>query len=234
MTLSNARVAGVLYLLLALFSGLPFLYLNNSIIEPGNAAATADNVVANATLFRLSFIADLAGMTCYVLVGMAFYRLLKQVNKSAAAAMMFFVAVGAAIMGAALINHFAALTVATDGSFAAAFGPSGSDALVLMFLDLRINGYLIGQVFFGLWLLPLGYLAYKSGRFPRALGILLMAGCFGYLADLLAKFLFPSFAPQLLPLVVLPAAVAEFWMVGYLLVKGLNPAQPRQAQPAIS
>lgn len=228
-----ARVTGVLYLLLAIFSGLPFFYLSTTIIEPGDAAATADNVVANAALFRLSFISDLAGMTCYVLVGMAFYRLLKHVSKNAAAAMMIFVAVGAAIMGAALINHFAALTVATDGSFAAAFGPSGSDTLVLMFLDLRINGYLIAQVFFGLWLLPLGYLAYKSGIFPRALGVLLMAGCFGYLVDLLAKFLFPSFWPELLPLVVLPAAVAEFWMVGYLLVKGTNTAQLGRNQPVM-
>jgi hypothetical protein len=77
--------------------------------------------------------------------------------------------------------------VATDGSFAATFGPDGSDALVLMFLDLHSNGYLIAQVFFGLWLLPLGYLAYISGYFPRALGVLLMVGCFSYLADLLAR-----------------------------------------------
>ncbi|HCT75041.1 MAG TPA: DUF4386 domain-containing protein [Micromonosporaceae bacterium] len=219
----QARVTGVLYLLLALLSGLPFIYLSSAIIEPGDAAATADNVVANAMLLRVSFVADLLGIACYVLVAMAFYRLLKYVSRNAAAAMMTFVAVGAALMGASLLYQFAALMVATDGSFATALGQSGSDALVLMFLDLRINGYLIAQVFFGLWLLPLGYMAYKSGRFPRALGILLTVGCFGYLVDLVARFLAPSFGAALSPIVLLPAVVAEFWMVGYLLVKGIRP-----------
>lgn len=220
----QARFTGVLYLLLALLSGLPFIYLTTAIIEPGDAAATAGNVVANAMLLRVSFVADLLALACYVLVAMAFYRLLKYVSRNAAGAMMIFVAVGAALMGAALLYHFAALMVATDESFATAFGQTGSDALVLMFLDLRLNGYLIAQVFFGLWLLPLGYMAYKSARFPKALGVLLIVGCFGYLVDLVAKFLSSEFGAVLSPFVILPAVIAEFWMVGYLLVKGIRPA----------
>lgn len=93
--------------------------------------------MANETLIRLCVVSELAGMTCYVLVGMAFYALLGHVNRNAAAAMVTFASVGAAIMGAALITEVAALTVATDGHFAAIFGPDGSDALVALFLDLR-------------------------------------------------------------------------------------------------
>jgi hypothetical protein len=214
-----ARVAGILYLLLAVFNGFAELYVRSTIVEHGDAAATADNVVANAMLFRLGFVA------------MALYVLLKHVNKNVAMAMVTFVAVAVAIMSANLLNHFAALMVATDGSFAATFGPDGSDALVLMFLDLNSHGYLIAQVFFGLWLLPLGYLAYTSGYFPRALAVLLMVGCFSYLVDLLAMFLFPSFGPSLSPFVLAPAVIAELWMVGYLLVKGVKAAQPGQARP---
>jgi hypothetical protein len=226
-----ARIAGILYLLLAVFNGFAELYLRATVVERGDAAATANNVVANATLFRLGFVSDLAGITCYLLVAMALYVLLKHVNKSVAMAMVTFVAVAVAIMSANVLNHFAALMVATDGSFAATFGPDGSDALVLMFLDLNSHGYLIAQVFFGLWLLPLGYLAYTSGYFPRALGVLLMVGCVSYLVDLLAMFLFPSFGPSLSPFVLAPAVIAELWMVGYLLVKGVKAAPPGQARP---
>jgi hypothetical protein len=217
-----ARVAGVLYLLLAVCNGLAELYVRATIVERGDAAATADNVAANATLFRLGFVSDLLGITFFPLLAMAFYLLFKHVNKNVAAAMVTFVAIAVAIMSANLLNHFAALMVATDGSYATAFGQGGSDALVLLFLDLVHHGYLIAQVFFGLWLLPLGYLAWKSGYIPRPLSVLLMVGCFSYLADLLAQFLSPSTGSGLSAVVLLPAVFAELWMVGYLLVKGVR------------
>jgi hypothetical protein len=100
-----ARVAGILYLLLAAFNGFAELYVRSTIVERGDAAATADNVVANATLFRLGFVSDFAGITCYLLVAMALYVLLKHVNRNVAAAMVTFVAVAVAIMSANLLNH---------------------------------------------------------------------------------------------------------------------------------
>jgi hypothetical protein len=221
-TMNHARITGALYLLLALLSGVPYFYLTTAILVSGDAAATTRNVVAHADVFRLAFVSDVGGMACWVLVGMAFYRLLKHVSAHAAKAMMAFVAVGAALQGAVLIFQFAALMVATDPTYAAALGLGGSDALVLLLLEMRTHGFLVAQVFFGLWLLPLGYLAYKSGNFPRPLGILLVAGCFSYLAQLLIQFLVPGTPESVASLVVLPAAVAELWMVGYLLIKGVN------------
>ncbi|WP_158847703.1 DUF4386 domain-containing protein [Saccharothrix deserti] len=212
-----ARVAGVLYLLLAVLNGAAEMYVRATIVQPGDAAATADNVVAHATLFRLGFVGDLVGIACLLFVAMALHRLLGHVDKNAAAAMVVFVTVAVALMCANLLNHFAALMVATDGSFATAFGPDGSDALVLMFLDLHHNGYLIAQVFFGLWLLPLGHLVRASGQFPRSLGVLLAVGCFSYLVDLLAKFLLPDLGAAASPFVLAPAVVAELWMIGCLL-----------------
>jgi hypothetical protein len=118
------------------------------------------------------------------------------------------------------------MSIATDGAYATAWGPNGSDAMVLMLMDVRVNGALVAGIFFGLWLLPMGYLAYTSGYFPRSLGVLLMVGCFSYLVDLVAKFLFPGAGGTLSPFVLLPAIVAEFWMVGYLLFKGVRIAKP--------
>jgi hypothetical protein len=108
-------------------------------------------------------------------------------------------------------------------AYASAFGAEGSDALVLLLLDLQHNGYLIAQIFFGLWLFPLGLLAYRSGLFPRLIGALLMLGSVSYLIDVVLQFLVPDLAdavsaPILIPVVIL----AEVSMLGYLLIKGVS------------
>jgi len=229
-----ARIAGLFYLLLAVFTGLPWQYLNGVVIKDGDASTTADNVAAHISVLRLALVADLAGMACYVLTAMAMYALLNHVNRGIAAAMVVFAATGAAIMGASSLAQVGAMSVATDGASATAWGPHGADALVLMLLDLRVNGALIAGVFFGLWLLPMGYLVYRSGYFPRSLGVLLMIGCFSYLVDLLARFLFPGVGPALSPFVLIPAVVAEFWMVGYLLFKGVHSAKRHTPVPAVA
>src|SRR5262249_13196653 len=146
----------------------------------------AHNVAAHASVLRLALASDLAGMACYVLTAMALYALLNHVSRGIAAAMVVFAATGAATMGARTLAQVAAMSIASHDSSAAAAVPHGSDALVLMLLNLRVNGALIAGVFFGLWLLPMGYLARRSGYLPRSLGVLLMVGCFSYLVDLVA------------------------------------------------
>jgi hypothetical protein len=227
-TKSLARIAGSLYLTVAIFGGFAHLYARSRIYVPGDAAATADNIVANSALFRFAFVADLIQATVFMLLGMALYLLLKHVNENIGRAMVVFVAISVAIICLNMIHHLAALLLATDASYASTFGPEGSNALVLLLVDMHHYGYLIAQIFFGLWLLPLGYLVYKSGMFPRALGVLLMIGCFGYLIDTLALFLVPNIGGAISTFVVIPAAVAEFWMVLYLLIKGVRVPQPEQ------
>jgi hypothetical protein len=228
-----ARIAGLFYLVVAVFGGFAHLYVRTKVYEPGDASTTADNVVANSDLVRVGFVADLVQATFFLLVAMALYLLLKHVDKNVARAMVAFVAVAVAIMCLNMVHQFAALLVATDGSYANAFGGVGSDALVLLLLDLQHYGFLIAQIFFGLWLLPLGYLAFKSGMFPRPLGVLLMVGCLSYLVDMLALFLVPDVGEALSMFVLAPAAVAELWMVGYLLVKGVKtPRSPALALAA--
>jgi hypothetical protein len=93
---------------------------------------------------------------------------------------------------------------------------------VLLLLDIQHYGTLSAQVFFGLWLAPLGYLVYKSGLLPKALGVTLVAAAACYLADLLAAFLVPDFSRQIHPFIVIVPAIAEVWMVLYLLVVGVR------------
>lgn len=89
-------------------------------------------------------------------------------------------------------------------------------------LDTQHYGVLIAQVFFGLWLAPLGYLAYKSGLFPKALGVVLIVGAVCYIVDLLAMFLVPDLGQKIGPYIVIPSAIGEIWMVGYLLAIGVK------------
>jgi hypothetical protein len=120
------------------------------------------------------------------------------------------------------VFQFEGLQVATDGFYATAFGAAGSNAIVMILLEIQHYGTLAAQVFFGLWLAPLGYLAYKSGLFPRPLGIILVVATVSYLVDLIAAFLFPELAKQLHPFLIIAPAIAEVWMVVYLLVWGVR------------
>lgn len=113
----------------------------------------------------------------------------------------------------------------------AAFGAAGSHALVLLLLHMQRDGFLIAQIFFGLWLVPLGYLAYESGMFPKVLGVMLSVGGICYVVDMLALFLVPAVGAKISSFLVIPPTIAEIWMVGYLLVKGVN--LPAQDSPTV-
>jgi hypothetical protein len=223
-----ARTAGLLYLTVAVFAGFAFGYVLNKVYVPGDAAATAANVMANAGLVRLGVVADLLQATVMAFVAMTLYRLLKHVNENAASSMVIFAAIAATIMCLNDVFQFAALLVATNSSYVAAFGAQGANALVLLLLDMHHYGYLIAQIFFGLWLVPMGYLAFRSGMLPKALGSVLIVAGGCYLVDMAAQFLVPDFDAQIHTFVaVIPTTFAEVWMVLYLLVRGVRaPTQP--------
>ena len=228
-----ARIAGVLYLFVGIFGGFAEGFVEPKMYAAGNAATTAGNVVANAGLVRLGFVADLFQATVWVFLGLTLYLLLKHVNKSVAMAMVVLVAIGASIVCLNAVFEFEGLRVATGAVNLAAFGTTGSNAMVLLLLDTQHYGIFIAQIFFGLWLVPLGYLAYKSaGWFPKWLGVLLVVGGICYLVDMLALFLVPDFGVKIHTFLVIPSALAEISMVVYLLVIGVRTQKPDERIPS--
>src|SRR6266571_776366 len=231
-----ARIAGVLYLLVGIFGGFAEGFVEPRMYVAGNAATTASNLLANSGLVRLGVVADLLDPTVFVFLGMTLYLLLKHVHKSVARAMVVLVAISTGITCLNTVFEFEGLRVAIDSAYAAAFSTAGSNALVLLLLDTQHYGTLIAQVFFGLWLVPLGYLAYKSaGLFPKWLGVVLIVGGACYLVDLLAAFLVPDFGQNIHTFVTIPSAIAEISMVLYLLVigvKNVKASKPEKSLPA--
>ncbi len=223
---SLARVAGVLYLLVGIFGGFAEGYVEPKMYVAGNAPATAANVIANVELVRLGVVADLLDGTVFVFLALTLYILLKHVHKSVARAMLVLVALATSITCLSAVFEFEGLRVATDGSYAAALGAAGANSLVLLLLDTQHYGLLIAQIFFGLWLIPLGYLAYTSGLFPKALGIVLIVGGACYLVDLLAAFVVPDIGQKIHTFIVIPSAIAEISTVVYLLVVGVKTSKP--------
>ena len=228
-----ARIAGVLYLLVGIFGGFAEGFVYPKVYVVGDAATTAGNVVANSALVRMGVVADLFNATVWIFLGLTLYLLLKHVNKSVARAMVVLVAIGASIVCLNVVFEFEGLRAATGAVNLAAFGTAGSHALVLLLLDTQHYGIFIAQIFFGLWLVPLGYLAYKSaGWFPKWLGVLLIVGGACYLVDLLAQFLVPDFGQIIHAFIWIPSAIAEISMVLYLLVIGVRTQKPGERIPA--
>lgn len=226
-----ARIAGVLYLIVAIFAGFAFsVYLR--LYVAGDAATTAANVVANAGLVRMAVVADLIQVTAWIFLALTLYRLLKHVHAGAARAMVLLVAIGAGIACLNAVFGFEGMRVATDSSYAAALGAEGSNALVLLLLDTQHYGLSIVSVFYGLWLVPLGYLAYTSRLFPKALGVALVVVCGCYHAKLLAAFLAPGLGAAINGYLSTPIWAFELWMVLYLLVIGVRKVTPEVRAPA--
>ncbi|MDQ1538028.1 MAG: hypothetical protein QOE58_2421 [Actinomycetota bacterium] len=217
-----ARIAGVLYLLVGIFGGFAEGFVEPKVYVAGDATTTTRNLVENAGLVRAGIVADLFQATVFVFVAMTLYLLLRHVHKNAARSMVVLVMIATSIMCLNDVFELAGLRVATGAVDLGPLGTGGSNAIVLLLLDTQHYGLLIAQIFFGLWLVPLGYLANRSGWFPKALSVLLVTGGVCYLVDLLAAFLAPDLGKDIHAFIVIPCAVAEIWMVGYLLMVGVK------------
>ncbi|MFN0030189.1 MAG: DUF4386 domain-containing protein [Acidimicrobiales bacterium] len=214
-----ARIAGGLYLILLVGSFFGN-WVSSGIVKSEDATATADNIRSSATLFRVGLTVELVAATAFLFTAMALYLLLAHVDRLVAAAMVITVAVSAAMMSFNLLNHYAALKIATDNALTGVFGATQSDQLALLFTDLKTNGFFLAQMTFALWLLPLGYLVSKSGYVPKVFAILLsIAGC-SLLIEMFAHLLD---APDIIATATLPvSAVAELSFFAWLIVKGVR------------
>jgi hypothetical protein len=191
---NTARLTGALYLIIILCGLFGEAVVRGTLVVRGDPTATAANLLASEGLFRLGFASDLLMFLCDVAVAVLLYALLRPVHRIGAQVMAALQLVGAAIYGANLLNHFAALVILGGGGALADFDVAQTRGLALLFLDLHKAGYDLGLVFFGAHCVVLGWLAYASGFMPRLLGVLSVLAGIGYLVGSGVAFLAPAAA----------------------------------------
>jgi hypothetical protein len=158
----------------------------------GNATATANNIAAFETRFRLGIACNLIGQAGFIYVALALYDLLKGVNQRHALLMVTLIVVSIPIAFLNELNAIAALVLVRGAGFLSIFEKPQRDALAMLFLNLHSHGFDVAAIFWGLWLFPLGLLVYRSGFLPRVLGVLLMLNGFTYPVNSLTSLLLPQ------------------------------------------
>ena len=217
----TARVAGCLYLMLFPLGIFGIIYIPSSLIVLGDAATTASNIMANELLYRLSIVTALTLQIVNIFLALALYKLLNPVDKNNAVLMVILVLVAAPIAMLNELNHVAVLLVLSGSDFLTTFSLDQVQASVPLFLNLHEHGVFIAQIFWGLWLFPMGYLIFKSNFLPLALGILMIIGGFGYLVDSFVYFIFPDFDVTFSEFTFLGELLLPLW----LMFKGVNHEQ---------
>jgi hypothetical protein len=212
----SARITGVVYLLYFLTAISGELFLKGIVVD-GDAVATATNILAHQTLFRLGLATGLIATACYIAVTALFYGLFKPVNRSLSLLAAFFSLVGCAILAFASLFQLAALVVLGGGQYLSVFKVEQLRALALLFLELNTQAGNICVVFFGVYCLLIGYLIFRSAFLPRILGALMAIAGLGWLT-----FLSPPFANRLSPYNLVLGFLAELSLMLWLLVRGVN------------
>lgn len=224
----DARRAGFLYLAFAItciFAGV----VRANLIVYGDASKTAELLKSSMWLLRLSFIDDLISAVLFLLAAWALYVLLKPVRKNLALLFLLLNAAGVAVQCLSLLSLFAPMLISGSTDLQKAFQPDQLDALNLLFLNLHKSGFVIAQIFYGTWLLPLGFLVYKSGFLPKWLGILLIADFFGVMIWFLQYFFLPGYDIITYPGLAI-GFIAEFSLSLWLIIKGVKAQKPALAE----
>ena len=221
-----ARIAGAVYLSMIITGPFALIYVPSKLIVRDNAAATAENVLAHETMFRLSIMADLAGQVIFICLAIALYRLLSGVNKTWAGLMVAFVLVSAAVGFLNTLNDIAALTLFRGADFLTVFDKPQRDALGMLFIRLHSQGIFIDEIFWGLWLFPFGLLVFRSGFLPRFIGGWLMINCFGYVILSVIALFFPAYYGAAFNWSQ-PVLFGELAIMLWLLIKGAKIPVPQ-------
>jgi hypothetical protein len=188
----NAHIAGVLYLLVVLIGPFVLIYVPGKLYVPGDAAATATNILVHESLFRAHIVAGLVGELLFISVVLALFRLLKGVNRELAGLMVILILVDAPLAFLSVANEAATLTFLRDPEILAVFDKPQRDAVATLLINFDRLGVYVSEMFWGLWLLPLGLLVLRSGFLPRFIGIWLLINGVAYVALSLMGLLAPQ------------------------------------------
>lgn len=233
---NRGRSAGLLYVVASVFGVFGLLYVPSKLIVHGDAAATVHNIAASETLFRLGIAANLIGQVLFIFVALALYDLLKPVNQRHALVMLTLILVAGPIALLNELNAIAALVLVRGADFLALTDQPQRDALAMLFLRLHGHGFDIAGIFWGLWLFPLGLLVYRSGFFPRILGVGLMVNCFAYPINSFTALVAPQYE-AIVSRWTSPLQFCELAFMLWLLIMGTRQPSVRgmsQTSPAVS
>lgn len=216
--IKTARLTGVWYLLLAISGVVGFMILHPMIFVTSNVEQTLNNLIHLESTARLRLLTELVIIVSQALAAVWFYKLFRGINKSASITIGIWGTVNAVVIMISAIAMNSAINIAssTTQTF------ENKNILIELLVGLMTNAWSIGGLFFGLWLIPMGYLITTSKRMPVWLGRILMIGGSGYLIQTIIKCY--GIQSPYIDILVIPATIGEFWMIGYLLIYGIRPA----------
>ena len=216
-----ARIGGVLYLIIIMIGFCTEFFVRDKLTVSGDATATANNIMASESLWRISIAADLILLVCAVALTLILYLLLRPVNKNLALLAVFFNLVEFPIEAVSKLYLFAALFFSGNADYLNALEPHQLHALAKTSLKLHDYGFGIDLVFFGIACIIYGYLLFRSGYFPKTLGVLMTIAGLSYLTNSFTLILAPAYAGTILPILVF-ALIGELSLCLWLIVKGVN------------
>ncbi len=227
-TKKKARIAGLLYLLLAITGVFNLIYVPSALIVFGDATATANNITSSELLFRTDILSGLMSNVIFVFLVLALYRLLKDISHKQAILMVILVVISVSTGLVSSFNQIAALIILSGADFLSVFEKPQLDALAYVFLRLHSQGLQAIQIFWGLWLFPFGFLVYKSRLIPKILGVLLIIAGFAYLLSSFTFFVLPQYKAAISPFITL-LEMGELPIIFWLLIVGAK-AQSEERQ----
>lgn len=221
-TKKTARIAGLLYLFMILTGVFSVMYVPGKLMVRGDATATAANILASQSLFTIHIVNQLFSILFFLSVVLALYLLLKEVHNRLAVLMVILVLIQIPGGVWSVMNQITALELLRGEDFWSAFDKPLREALAMSYLDLNGKGTNASELFWGLWLFPLGLLVFRSGFLPRFLGVLLIINCFAYVTISLTGLLLPQYS-DIANKISFPALLGEVAFMLWLLITGAQP-----------
>src|SRR5579864_5507799 len=216
------RLAGLLYVLTSIVGFFAMGYVPGKVIVHGNAAATASNILAHETLFRFGIAGEIIGQAGFIFVALALYDLLKGVSRRHASMMVTLIVVSVPIAFVNELNSIAALVLVRGADFLSVLDKTQREALAMLFIKLHGQGFVVAEMFWGLWLFPLGLLVYRSRFLPRFLGVWLGLAGVAWVILSLTGILLPEYQDKV-DTYSQPAMIGEIVFMLWLLFMGGNP-----------
>lgn len=215
--ITTARITGVWYLTLAISGALGFMIFHPQIFVSNEPEKTLTNLTNLQSISRIRLLFELLIIVSQALTAVWFYKLFREINAWAAWTVGIWGMMNSAAIMISAISMSSAIEIAKSST------QTYQEKIVLIQLlgNLITNAWGVGSLFFGLWLIPMGYIIVNSKRMPVWLGRILLIGGIGYLISTFIKYI--GIDNPLLELLVVPATIGEFWMIGYLLIYGIRP-----------